>query len=262
VLAVLAGILVLGVGVYWGLLARSDRRSQGVVRSKEPIAQDPSAPAPALQERVEAEQNAALQEPTVEEVLADYWGADWPRIQAALVKEGKDLSAPFHMVSWEEQSEVIYEMMFHLSEEDLAEWRSNLLRWPEELTSEWLVGRELLPSGTELSPDQLGEISDLAATWNDDIRWKAEDYLILLSAELQRRWDTGDFQRAPYSTYGIPDVPDAFYSSAAATSCWNARVSLSRSQHPDMHAINNEVGELARQRDKAIRSLIKDQRAR
>ncbi len=200
--------------------------------------------------------------PTEDDVLAAYWGDRWPEIRAALVAEGRDLSAPLELVPWEEQAEAIYERIFHFSDADKAEWKDRLLRWPPELTSQWLSEHELLAQGVELTPVQLQELSDRAGSWNVDINWKIDDYLVLLAAEHERRWQTGEFQRAPCSTAGLPQPEDAFFGSSAACGSWTALVSLSRAENPDLAARSEEIFGLVRQRNGEIKSLIKAQRER
>jgi hypothetical protein len=249
--------------LYLGVLRPGGRSDvQGPAHPQEQQEGKQVAQQPAPSERIAAEATSPPQEPTAEEVLEDYWGARWPEVREALIAEGRDLSAPLVLTPWEEHSQAVYEQIFHFSEEDLAQWKDRLLRWPAELTSQWLSENELLAANTELTPVELLELSDLAAGQNAEIEWKIDDYLTLLAVEHQRRWETQEFQRAPCSTAGLPEQGNAFFGSAVASGPWTARIALTATENPDLYARNNEIFALVRQRNNAIRALIKDQRNR
>lgn len=271
ILAAILALLLVLVGVVIALGFRDEdhqanhKKRSPTTRTEPPAAafgyarQEPdSTGMPAL--RAEATDGATPERSgrSLEAVLSEYWGPDWPGIRAKLLAKGVDLSQLVDIPSWEDVRER-FAAAFELNSDRRLALLESKSQWPTELTDLWLR-EKFAPDGRELSAADLSTIRSTAEEHNGPIFELAVEISDSIARELSAAWRAGQFQRAPFSlvdsTARTPDK--SLYYIQSNGYGWSVDVSLSRVDYPDLDLRDNELQRLVDRRDRIIRHRLRE----
>lgn len=186
------------------------------------------------------------------EVLADYRGSEWPEHEAAILEKGMDLDQPFEIVPWESAA-LVLEQHVPLSESAVEGQIVSMLEWPEEPSIDELENS----ISVRVPGEKLDGVVHLAEPYNDRIREVAGHWARLLEIHVNDRWLRGDFQKAPFSTFGMPQE-QGFYSKVIAGSGWAAVITLTEEECPDMMEVRDEIEQIRQERFAAIVRYVRE----
>lgn len=197
---------------------------------------------------------------TARDYLAEYWGERWALIEPIMLENGMDLGQVYEPVAWEDVADR-FEPLFRMSDEWREAHRENRVKWPLELTSDWLV-REFPMAGRGdrfISPRELAEIELLCSDVNAEIYENFEVFSSGIDQALHQSWIRGDFTRAPFSTHGVTPIRDdrAFYASAASFGGWAVSVQLYGKDYPEVVDADRAMARLRDRREALVVEYLK-----
>jgi len=191
---------------------------------------------------------------TVSDVLRGFWGEQWDAVQPKLAAEGIDPSQPFTLVPWESVEARLREHFLETPEAYAKETVEFYGEWPATLTFEWLEKTFRLPEG--FTESDLYVVEEVVAPYNAEIESLAFDYSLGVCQALEQKWDSGDFVRVPRSTKLIPralDASDNFFAKATGSgSGWCLKMTLRKTDYPDLVEKKDRMVELQRERDRKL----------
>ena len=193
------------------------------------------------------------------ELLSEFWGERWREMKKAYESHGVDLDRPLSLDPWEEvRPRIKRELMF--SDKSRAGYLSSHLRWPEEVTADWLQ-MQYAVSPEDVDDYVLGEVEHLAEAPNENIRLTCAHMFDLMEVAILQRLEADQVVRAPLTTAVVPKANwengAAFYSGAAASGGWAVRVSLDDEAYPDIKGLRAQAEAYRIERDRAIASYLR-----
>lgn len=190
-------------------------------------------------------------------VLAEYWGPQWPQVREAMEKEGIDLDAPFSLRPWREVEDAIRAQFVDMSDERKYAIVRTAMRWPEQLTVEWL--RENFDVPDTFDGNQLQRVEDIGREYNSRLEVLAWEYADQLQYAWEDLWARDQFVRAPRTTAGAPSpyASRTFASkSIAHGSGWCVSGSLAVDDFPNLALLRQETHQLWTERNARIRTYL------
>jgi hypothetical protein len=197
---------------------------------------------------------------TARSVLEDYWGARWTEIEPAMKKAGVDLDAPFEWVPWEDAA-ASFEPLIPMTGAHRVNVAASMTQWPDDYGSEateaWIKDRYNVPDRKSVSPADLLAIEVAASTYNDELIVLAADYVTTVDLTLRQRWQSGDYVKAPFGTYGVSNEK-GFYSTSSASEGWSIVITLQKNDYPDLVGLREKAHSVRDQRDSIISRYLSD----
>jgi hypothetical protein len=261
-------VLALGLGLALALLLRlgrgrverSPRAFSSVEASTDAVASRLAAlPSPAREtlEPVPAPSGVPLPDgpTTARAFLAAYYGANWPDVEARLEAAGQSLDVPYVFTPWEEVMDK-FEERIGMSAENTAQLVRDRVRWPEQLTPEYVAQRFQLREGEQVDEADLVHIEELVAEKHREITALAEHYCDLVDYFVHERFRRGDVVRAPYTTAGL-DPTLGFHSQSHGGHGWAVTITLTREQYPEIEPLEDRMLDLAEERDQEVVAYLR-----
>ena len=216
-----------------------------------PAAQGTAPPARDFEEVVDSAP------PTLQDVLSEFWGEDWPEVRAQIA-EGHDLDNLFVGKPWEEAADELLREVF-IDDAQLTGIRNSLVGWPETLNEEWIQKRYHVD---ELSEEKLEAIQKIGAEAHPRLDELSEDYLEQLDSALLSNWESGRFVRAPVTLQGSvsPYESVLVYSKNLLGNGWAVNIGVEKGAFPRLDETERELRRLRQQRDLEILKTSRPQR--
>ena len=192
---------------------------------------------------------------TAREFLANYWGAQWEKIEPAMIAAKVDLDVPFEFVPWDGAREALASVVLP-GKEHLEGQVQGMMKWPADLTTSWLTEYFSLPERLAPTDADLPPIQEIAAPLNDRLEVLSTDWGRGLDFNVRAKWNRGAFVKAPFSTFGV-STETGFYATSAAGHGWAVLLVLTNDDCPDMVALMDEISILREERDRAILEYLK-----
>lgn len=253
-LALLCLLVLLGAGTV--LLTRGAR---GADAPRARVAQgEPEAGFALLSAREPLALSSAPELGTARAYLADYHGARWPALEAAMERARLPLDQPFTPQPWEEVELAVREQM---RLDDSMRRRLENKDWVSPLTNEWLQGEYALASDVVLDGTELSSLESELAICMQALERADRSYADQLDFHLQSAFERGDFVRAPFSTLGL-DEEQGFFCKGIASGTWAASVVLRDEECPDLVDLREEIRVLEDERDRRVQTFLRARRAR
>jgi len=198
--------------------------------------------------------------PSARAFLAEFYGERWAEIGPAIEATGQDLDQPYFFTPWEDVA-LEFERAMPLDEPRREAVHSSLMQWPAELTTDWV--QEAYPSGTRyaLSALDLSELEAAVADKNGELDLLADEWAERIDFYLRERWQTGRYQRAPFTTMGLSQDM-GFYSCSHGGSGWAVTLTLKHEDYPDMVALEKQAARLCHERDVLVVAFLKNRAVR
>jgi len=246
---------VLAAGAAW--LTRASRgATTPAARAEESVARVAPGLAPA-REPLEAAPAAPLPG-TARAFLAEYHGARWPEIEAAMERAELKLDQPFVAQPWEEvepairaQARLDAGMRQRIENKD----------WVAPLTNEWLQAEYKWPQDLVLDGAELAELEAQLAHEMQALQAADKAYADRLDFHLQSAFEQGEYVRAPFSTCGLDDE-EGFFVKGIASGTWAAGIILRDEECPDLVEMRNEIQLLEHERDRRVDAFLAARRRR
>ena len=110
-----------------------------------------------------------------------------------------------------------------------------------------------VPGG--LAPDEVPGLEDACRPFNDQLADLGEVYAAQIDSYLRERWATGNFVKAPFSTYGVSSEK-GFFSTSSNAGGWSIAITLKIEDCADIAQTLREADALkTRRADAAARYL-------
>jgi hypothetical protein len=266
--AATACILLVILGVFGAIIVSSPRRA----RDGDRIGSEGEQGRGRMENGLELKPSALVRLPTFADsevpgqlgvILSDYWGSDWPEVQRIAEEKGIDLSAPFRLQPWSEVQESLRGEFVQFTEERKLAVLQNHIRYPDELTEEWLSEHYELPDWFDSRA--LSEVDAIAATFNRDMEVIGITYADHIQFALEDAWTRGDYLGVPFSTDLVPAQDHkhghSFYSRAIASgSGWCVSVALKAEDHPYLVSMRDQLRSLRKERNARINRYFSNSR--
>jgi hypothetical protein len=265
--SLLAGLAVLGAVLFFVLGLDPQRSVRVSALRSEPeasvpvpvlLASDPPAvPLAAMRAELALSPPAEPRpQQTAREFLAGYYGAQWPEIEAKIEASGQGLDIPFVFTPWEDvQSD--FEVRVGLSREQRQSTVRTNMHWSEPLTREFLVTTFPMPEPHEVDETDVPAIASLVAEKNERLAAVAEHFAGVIDQRMQGKWRSGDYVRAPFTTFGINDRL-GFASQSHGGRGWAIALTLTVEDCPEVPALQEEMWQLRTERDELVMRYLRD----
>lgn len=260
--ALIAFVLVVAIGRRSGRAARAAESEGADDSARAPVsltAPVDDALAVAATPRVDLEVATPADPPphqqTAREFLAQYYGSRWPETREKLESAGLDLDQPYRQVPWEDV-EAEFESRIGLRGESRENLVRDQVRWPEELTAEFLNETFPLPAPLAIDQADVPAIEALVASKNDEIGALAEYYGDLIDHLVHENWRKGDFVRAPFTTTGLSE-DRGFHTQTHAGAGWAVTITLSNAQYPEAAEIQERMSGLWGERSELVSGYLR-----
>lgn len=192
---------------------------------------------------------------TAREFLASYHGARWPEIEAKIEAAGGGLDVPYRFTPWD-QVEADFEAQMRPSDGFRERRVSSWLDWAEPLTAEFLAERFPVPGAEPFHSGDLSAIDALVTETNQRIRQRAEFLADLVEQEVRRKWLTGDFVKAPFTTKGL-NTAQGFYTRSTGGHGWAVGLTLTYEEYPEYATIQDEMHVLRDEREAKVAEYLR-----
>lgn|GEM_PF-4261798 len=192
-----------------------------------------------------------------EQCLTDYWGKDWPRVKAAMDAEGfryDRLGAV--TVPWETAA-IEIEKQLTFTPDDLAAYKESFMRWDGIADQEWLVNQ--FGGHPKMDSDSLAHVQGLAEAHAPELEMLADELIRGLESEVKTAFAQGRFIRSLYTTkgaIGLDQNKQVFYTKGAGFEGWTVGLGLAWEDVPHLQAIDQELKQQVKARDKEIRAYL------
>ncbi len=263
----LAGLAALGVALFFVLGKDPERALRVSALPSEPeaavsvpvvLASDPSV-APLAAARAELAVSPPAEprpQQTAREFLAGYYGAQWPEIEAKIEASGQALDIPYVFTPWEDvQSD--FEVRVGLNGEQRQSTVRTNMHWSEPLTREFLVATFPMPEPHEVDETDVPVIASLVAEKNERLAAVAGHFAGLIDERMQGKWRSGDYMRAPFTTFGINDR-QGFASQSHGGRGWAIALTLTVEDCPEVPSLQEEMWQLRMERDELVMRYLRD----
>ena len=191
------------------------------------------------------------------EVLAEFWGEDWPSVQERIeAEESIDLDQLAFVQPWEDVRAPLGEKVTHLLDAERDALRQMKVDWPAELDPEWL--KSTFSFGGPLDDQDVARIEDVVAVHNEDLGHLAEEYVVRLELALGELWSQNEFVRAPLTTTGARSSEEAVvvYGKAAGHGGWTASIHVDKGRFPDLDELQERLQRLRRERKDLVKGYL------
>ncbi|NOT29209.1 MAG: hypothetical protein HOP15_02040 [Planctomycetes bacterium] len=210
---------------------------------------------------------APVHQQTAREFLRGYYGERWPEIEAKIEASGNSLDIPYVFTPWEEVA-AQFEERIGLSRGLREELVANNIGWPEVLDLEHLDANfpiEALDSPlggpVEFDAADVAAIATLVAEKNVELAALAEHQVALVDEYLHQRWRTGDYIKAPFTTFGVNDRM-GFHSQSHGGLGWAISITLTNEECPDVPRLTERIAELKMEREQLIYGYLAERYGR
>lgn len=194
--------------------------------------------------------------PTIAQVLEEHWGENWPAVEERIrAADAVDLDAPGELLAWEDVSEKLRERVSTVGEAERKGIMGLKMRWPEELTSDWV--RSTFRKKVDLDPIHLGEIEDLAAVKNAELEATVEHYIARLELAVDELWNNGEFRKVPFTTAALPESGvKRVFGRSAGYGGWCVHLEVPEDRFPDLGPIEEDIRALRAQRNELVSKYL------
>lgn len=166
-------------------------------------------------------------------------------------------------LAWEATRAALAEQV-GFSSEYRAEWCADMLRWPQELTGEWLreeFALEWLPTEEELHC-----IDQAVGDLNAELIGRFEEYLDSMESVLRAAWAEDRFAHGRLAEDGTVSPwhgsRQALYRSFLSDGAWVARVELLEQDHPRLAGLYHALHTTVERRDSLARRVLMENESR
>ena len=191
---------------------------------------------------------------TARDFLASYYGARWPDVRAKMESAGAPLDQPYTFHPWEEVAPV-FETLVPMNDAQRASSARTLVRWPDELTDEWLQENVPFDRRFETAEEDRVALEVLVEDVNGTLRVLADEYVQRMDGYLKERWRTGNYLKGPFTTVGLGDEM-GFCSVSHGSHGWGVTITLKLDDCPDIESIETEAAALRDERDKRVQDYL------
>ena len=191
------------------------------------------------------------------DVLAEFWGEDWPSVQERIeAEESIDLDQLAFVQPWEDVRAPLGEKVTHLLDSERDALRQFKVKWPGELDAGWL--KSTFSYGGPLDDQDVARIEDVVAVHNEDLGYLADEYVMRLELALGELWSQNEFVRAPLTTTGARSSQEAVvvYGKAAGHGGWTASINVEKGRFPDLDELEKRLQRLRRERKDLVKGYL------
>ncbi|MBL8863807.1 MAG: hypothetical protein JNK02_17590 [Planctomycetes bacterium] len=251
------GLVVLAATWLWRTLLTERAVGDGAVHPEAAVAPSIGGEGPASMESPRAPLlHATEPDRTGEEILAEFWGADWARIREELVESGIDLDGRYRILPWAEASSRIEAEFVRSLEPHLAGVQDSLRQWPDTGSSPaWL--KEYFRLDRTPTPQEVAHIEALTLDFNLQLGDLVEVYRRDLDAAVRRALSAQTYRRFPIATVASRNPAGAdVFAGAAAYGGWAAALALYGSDHPGLLAQQQQIKSVRVARNAQVRAYL------
>ena len=169
-----------------------------------------------------------------------------------------NLDGPYYPHPWEEALADIEPQITVFSLEERARQR---LRWPDELTADFLQNEFQIGKAFELDESDVVMIDSLVAEKNDELLALTREYFTQIDTILKDRWATGNYIKGPYTTAGLSS-DQGFFSTSTGALGWGVTITLKHEDYPDIAALDDQIYLRRDERDEIVTSYLKTRASR
>lgn len=266
--SILFGVAVLGCSLVVGVWIGSTRAggSKELAGEARPaVGGEPGAPPEVVDARIPASAqdeagtgSASTEEPrrkTAREFLSAYYGERWPELEARIEASGMSLDVPYDFTPWEDV-EQDFSTKVGMSVEDGKGVVRSLLRWPDEVTHDFVRAEFHLGQDAELDDSDLVAIESIVVQKNQEIVQLAQYFVDLTDTFIKDRWRTGNFLKSPYTTAGLSDQR-GYHSQSHGGRGWAVTITLPREEYPEIDELEGEIFELDVARNELVHDYLR-----
>lgn len=207
------------------------------------------------------------------ETLAEYWGKDWPDVEAELFPGGVDPEELSRIQPWPEVADVHLATMDPTGDMRVEALYRQLLAWPgweyrgtyadrpepkmAELTPDSLFWATRCPGSSDLGQAQVEQLEGEFRELNSELDGLVRAYLDGLAAAVRFEFERGGYERAPLRFRDSAErSDDELYSRKVTAGGWTTRMQLCASQYPGLGLLKAQIDSLRQTRQERLKQRV------
>lgn len=190
------------------------------------------------------------------EFFKNHFGSGYEAAKLEYAEAGIDLETQPPLRPWTHVSHRLQKFMTVIPEEQDGATEI-FKRWPDVLDGQFL--KENFGFKGDVDDILLGDVTDLTAELNAQIDDLAAVTTRTMSAILERKFESGDYEYSPYITYPREqeEASGGLYQGSAFVSGWAVRWQLNSQDNPEVEAMLDELSLLRSKRDNQVVNYLR-----
>lgn len=209
------------------------------------------------------------------EILAAFWGADWPRVRAELEANGLLPEQLPEIRPWGEVSEAHAWCLNPTSDVKGDLYYRTLMAWPgrefddtadlvsasyAEATAASLAKYLQVPELANLDEQQVFTLEERLAETNAELDGLIRSFMDGIGEAVSYEFRMGEVERAPLTFLESEQYTDdqGFYGHTAQAGGWASRVQLTESEYPDLAVLRRQILDMRSRRSGEVRTIVRE----
>ncbi|MDF1799913.1 MAG: hypothetical protein P1V81_12105 [Planctomycetota bacterium] len=209
------------------------------------------------------------------EILAAFWGDDWPRVRAELEEHGLLPDELPEIRPWVEVSESHAWCLNPTSDVKGDLYYRTLMAWPgaefddtadlvsasyAKATPKSLAKYLQVPELANLDDQQVFELEERMAETNAELDGLIRSFMDGIGEAVSYEFRMGAIERAPLTFLESEQYTEdqGFYGHTAQAGGWASRVQLTESEYPDLAVMRRQILDMRSRRTGEVRAIVRE----